>query len=657
MIRFLFVLFFTGLFSWISAAPGDTNIIRVHDKTHWYWYGSKIDTGAFPDGSTTYAKILLKYTMGCPSGGCSDWDYTTQILLRERINDTTVINHEMAKIITPYGGYLSNSWEHSWYFDVTDLTPLLQDSVEINAHYSGWQDGFTVTTDFIFIEGTPPREVLRNTTLAHGSFKYGDASHPNSCENQTAPKPYDLLPNAKTFKIKARPTGHGFNGNGYDPGNPDNCAEFCDKWFKLSVDGTEHFQTQIWRDDCGVNPLFRQNGTWIYNRAGWCPGDVGTLHEYDVTDLLTPGQTHDIGFTWEPYSNTSPNNSNYIFHAQLVEYGDYNFQHDVEIIEIGVPSTNENYARQNPACSNPLIVIRNNGEQTLNELDIEYGLKGLDNTITYRWTGSLASGESIPVEIPTNGWLLQQANSDVFHVRLHSPNGQEDESKWNNYMESEFERVPKESGVYVWLKTNNYPQENTYAIYNDAGAKVYEQTNLPVNTAIRDTFDLPDGCYTFVMTDSDCDGLSFPFNNPPYVPSGSAEGVGYIMFWRSVGSGQITNLEPNFGCETSFRFAIGQGYTGDTPEFTNVKKESPILFQNVYPNPTDEEVWVELALQNTAPVTLSLFDLTGRKVASQMVNGDFIQESVSVTDLPSGIYLLTISQEGEQLATEKVLVR
>ena len=32
-------------------------------------------------------KIYLHYTMGCATGGCSDWDYTTQIFVRHRTGE------------------------------------------------------------------------------------------------------------------------------------------------------------------------------------------------------------------------------------------------------------------------------------------------------------------------------------------------------------------------------------------------------------------------------------------------------------------------------------------------------------------------------------------------------------------------------------------
>lgn len=650
----LFTVFFIAI--QLFSAEGDSTIIRVHDKVHWDWYGGKIQKAKFPDGSTSYAKIVLRYTLGCPGSGCSDWDYTTNIILREKINDSTHVNYELGKVITPYGGYLPNNWEHAFYFDITDYANLLRDSVEINAFYSGWSDGFTCTTDFIFIEGTPPRDVISVHSLHNGSCKYGDAAASNSCENRTAEQPITIDANAKTFKIKATPTGHGFNGNGYDPGNPDNCAEFCDKWFKVSIDGTETHQTQIWRDDCGVNPMFKQNGTWIYDRAGWCPGDEGITHEFEVTNQITPGNTQNIGFKWQPYSNTSPNNSNYIFDAQFVQYGDFNLATDVEIIDIARPSMNENYSRQNPACAMPLVKIRNNGGDTLTSVDFVIGLKGFGNTITYKWTGSLGHNQTEMVEIPTNGWLISENDQfDVFKVELKNPNRQQDEATWNNYKEAKFERLPYTNGIYLWLKTNNFPGENSYAVFDDMGNKVYEVTSLQPNTTYKDTMLLPDGCYTLTLYDSDCDGLSFPFNNPPYNTS-NPEGTGFAQIWR-FDAKRIHTYEANFGCEISHSFTVGDGYKGEKPELTSVQLPTEFAHFEVYPNPTKNQINLSFAQPNERDAfTIELYDLFGKIKFQEFKSGDYVSSTIQVDQLASGIYFLKVEGKNGLHRVEKVFV-
>ena len=159
------LLFAITLTVTINSFAGDTTNIQVHDHTDMTWNGNYDEWGVFPDGSKTYRKIYLHYTMGCASSGCSDWDYTTKIEVLHRTGqlDTSlneiIESYELARVITPYGNGLNNNWEFTHIFDITDFASILKDSVEIRAHYGGWSSGFSVTLDFEFIEGTPPRNV------------------------------------------------------------------------------------------------------------------------------------------------------------------------------------------------------------------------------------------------------------------------------------------------------------------------------------------------------------------------------------------------------------------------------------------------------------------------------------------------------------------
>ncbi len=65
--------------SFTYAGPGDTTTVRAHDNAHMSWWGSYDAWGVFPSAGTTYRRINLDLTLGCPSNGCSDWDYTVQL--------------------------------------------------------------------------------------------------------------------------------------------------------------------------------------------------------------------------------------------------------------------------------------------------------------------------------------------------------------------------------------------------------------------------------------------------------------------------------------------------------------------------------------------------------------------------------------------------
>ena len=59
----IIILKSTDLFS------SDTITVRSHDHVDMTWYGNYDKVVVFPDGSETYRKIYLHYTMGSPSSG------------------------------------------------------------------------------------------------------------------------------------------------------------------------------------------------------------------------------------------------------------------------------------------------------------------------------------------------------------------------------------------------------------------------------------------------------------------------------------------------------------------------------------------------------------------------------------------------------------
>ncbi len=69
--------------------------------------------------------------------------------------------------------------------DVTDYSPLLHDSVEIEYDHTGYEAsndrGWRVTLEFICIEGQPGLEPVKVENLHNGSYCYG--CNGNSIEN------------------------------------------------------------------------------------------------------------------------------------------------------------------------------------------------------------------------------------------------------------------------------------------------------------------------------------------------------------------------------------------------------------------------------------------------------------------------------------------
>ena len=103
--------------------------------------------------------------------------------------------HQIQNYVTSYGiGLDLGPFGFRWVYDVTDYLPLFKDTLEISA---GNQQEL-IDLKFLFIQGTPPREVIDFKTIWRGD--YGHANIANDISMPAVDVP--LNPNATHHKIK-----------------------------------------------------------------------------------------------------------------------------------------------------------------------------------------------------------------------------------------------------------------------------------------------------------------------------------------------------------------------------------------------------------------------------------------------------------------------
>ena len=728
------ICFITLLFS-VSTFAGDTTTIRIHDGTDMTWYGNYDEWGVLPNDPTkTYRKIYLHYTMGCATGGCSDWDYTTQIFVRHRngeidstlqttpyftvngntpdsvqwgfdttyvtfwdtlsntidslsstpyeiilfnntnspidtlygfaagfynysydiagniidsnlvIADSTITqsyynwynvfnvvkNYELARVITPYGSMLANNWEFTHTFDITDYVDILKDSVEIRCHYSGWSSGFSATLDFEFIEGTPARDVIKLENIYSGSKSYIDS--PDFETTKLTPQKKYIEPNVSGAMIKMTSTGHGFDNN-------QNAAEFKPINYYVKIDGAQTHTQYNWDDKCGENPIYPQGGTWIYDRANWCPGTKAQGFDHEITQYINAGDSLEIDIDFQAYSWSGTQTPSYIIECQLFQYSTPNFNNSAEIIDIIKPSKKDEWSRKNPICANPLIKIRNYGELPLTSLEIQYKVIG-GTTNTFMWTGNLAFMETEEVELPNlSSW---SGTADIFEVTLINPNGVTDDYDENNTMISEFESVPQYPETFaLWVQTNGgvintftQESETTWDFYDDQGNIVHTSGSLYSNTQYRDTLSFSPGCYTFVMNDTDEDGLDFWANN---------DGSGMCRF-REIGATWLQSFNADFGTNIVHQFMIGSTQNIINNSLNNL---------NIFPIPTEKTINIE-AVENTIQ-HITVINNVGKIVIKKDYNYHNLSlEKIDLTSLRNGIYFIKVTTDYNN-TTQKIV--
>ena len=277
----------------IGYLRADTTIVALDNVHHYFGAGTNnrtvFETVRLPSQNHNFSQILMHFNLSCPNGGCDPWDRKANIS----------VNHlnkwfEIGRYVTPYG------IECGWTLDVSDYRSILKGEIYLRSFIDTWvQPGWLVTIEFEFISGVPdhPNIVIRN--MWNNSYLvYGDTTNPINIDQITEYIPQDT---ENTF-LRITTTGHG-------QGNTNNAAEFSQNIHEIRLNDFFIYEHNFWRGDCQSNSCSPQNGTWQYNRAGFCPGDKVVPQDFNLSNFVVPGFTTSLSYVLEDYFNQcSPNN-------------------------------------------------------------------------------------------------------------------------------------------------------------------------------------------------------------------------------------------------------------------------------------------------------------------------------------------------------------
>jgi hypothetical protein len=535
---------------------------------------------------------------------------------------------ELGRLISPYAKAFPKNFQYEYVYDVTDYAKYLNDSTELRIFYSGYSYGFTATWDFIYIEGTPAKEVIEIQNIYNGGYQYGASP---SIEASLIEKPFTVPADAASVKAKMLISGHGGESN-------ENCSEFCPKNYTLLLNNQQIAKQLVWRDDCGANPITAQGGTWIYDRANWCPGE--TIHPFEYNLNVAAGSNNTINMDMDPY--TANGYASYKVAFQLIYYKSNSYQIDASIEDILAPSKNNWYSKSNPICDNAKIILKNWGAQPLTDAWITCKM-GNGTEMANHWTGNLQYGEEAEVSLPNLKWPTDLTDN-TFKVWITAVNGKQitaDENPTNNSATSTFDlpiTLPKT--FIIETKTNLKPQQNAYTIKDSKGNIYKTRTFTAANTMHRDTITLAFGCYTFQFNDDN---------------AGEMEGSNGLGWWAAPGEGTgslrivtptptqvLKTFSVDFGTFTQLNFRVQHpvGLAEQTLKAENIK---------VFPSPASDILYTE-----GAPFTKAvLMDISGKEVASF----SDVSAGLNIQLVPTGIYILQLTTADNQVVSKKVSIQ
>ncbi len=540
-------------------------------------------------------------------------------------------DYEIGRFITPYGINLDLGPQgFTWTYDVTDYAGMLKGNVDFSA---GNQQEL-IDVKFLFITGQPPREIKKLDRLWGGlnSWYYRDLAADAALSATKVP----VSDGATQFKVKTLFSGHGHNSN---TGEYPHCCEWKDNDHFLMINGQLAKEWKIFQyNECALNPVYPQGGTWNGAREGWCPGDMVKYRDYEVSSFVNSDTiVVDYNITPVPPDNEGMGWGNYVVGVQMLQYGPNSHQTDAEVYDVISPSDSRYYSRLNPVCYNPEVVLRNNGNTELTSLKLEYFVSGGKHEM-FNWTGLIPPHESGKVQLPVPGnsfWIGDSLH--IFTVSVSLPNGLEDQYADNNTYTSSFNMPDFYREPFVlYLKTNKEAYRYTLKIKDNTGQDVFVWENLENNIIYSDTIDFSDGCYTLELIDQENLGLSYwayPEQGSGYLRIANLEGV------------QMKSFNPDFGRSVLYSFNLGETYYISEPEMVEF---------NIYPNPFEDGVRLYSPVFN-GKTMITIHNSLGVLVMSREHVFDG-KSSVDLTlgNLPAGIYMVSV-RNGANTITRKII--
>lgn len=255
----------------INITPAASNVSAEAFKDIWLSPNSYTATveASLPSFLGAYSNITATLNVHCPQGGCGEWDRVAYFEARDKEGNWV----EIIRYITPYGVACSHS------IDLTDYASILQGKTAFRATCPTLDNGFMYDLTLDYTPGNVPYIYSSVKEVWRAIYPFGDYANKQPVPLAT----YGYADNAKASKLKLVSTGHGWGDL-----NTGNAAEFYNATHDIWVNGVKKYTQHNWVD-CNPNPdgCQPQNGTWYYDRAGWCPGSIAPWFDFNLNEYVS----------------------------------------------------------------------------------------------------------------------------------------------------------------------------------------------------------------------------------------------------------------------------------------------------------------------------------------------------------------------------------
>lgn len=278
------------------------------------------------------------------------------------------------------------------------------------------------------------------------------------------------------------------------------------------------------------------------------------------------------------------------------------------------------------------IRLQNTGTTPLTSATIE-AKRGTTVLGTQDWTGNLGTYELETVTVAS--FVPTQSSNNIVYTILTT----DDESANNTANGSVTASATIMPGVDVVLelRTDQYPQETSWKLFDEAGTIVEQSPSTPyaASTVITENWTLNDNeCYRFEIYDAFGDGICCDYGQGYYRLK--VDGVNIV----TGGSFDEVDVKPY---KTSVAAAVEE----------NVLENGLAVF----PNPTEGRLNVTLDLPGAAQVGMTLSNILGAIVMqdTRSFMGGSQTITLDLSSLAQGTYTLNLVADG-MTATRKVTI-